>query len=69
MLDDGFTHLLTFDRSITFQQNFITYPVCVVVIIAQSNNYAIIMNVFEEIVAALNKSKKGAASVIHPLKK
>lgn len=69
MLIEGFTHLLTFDRSITFQQNFITYPVCVVVIIVPSNNYAIIMDVFEEVIIALNKSLNGATSVIHPLKK
>jgi predicted nuclease of predicted toxin-antitoxin system len=69
MLDESFTHLLTFDRGISFQQNFLTYPVCVVIIIAPSNNYAIIMDVFDEIVATLNKSQKGAISVLHPLKK
>jgi predicted nuclease of predicted toxin-antitoxin system len=34
MLSEKFTHMLTFDRSISFQQNFIAYPVCVVIIVA-----------------------------------
>lgn len=38
MMDGGFTHLITFDSNISFQQNFLRYPLPVIVIIAPSND-------------------------------
>jgi predicted nuclease of predicted toxin-antitoxin system len=69
MIKEGFSHLVTFDASISFQQNFITYPIPVVIIIAHSNSYNIIMEIFDELLTAISESKVGANTVIHPLKK
>ncbi|HLG40345.1 MAG TPA: DUF5615 family PIN-like protein [Chitinophagaceae bacterium] len=49
LIDEGLTHLITFDSSISFQQNFLRYPVPVVIIIAPSNSYATIMEVFPDL--------------------
>ena len=68
LLDEGFTHLITFDSNISFQQNFLRFPVKVVIIIAPSNDYNTIMEIFE-IVDCINHSIVGANVVIHPKKK
>lgn len=68
MLDEGFTHLLTFDSNISFQQNFLRYPLPVVVIIAPSNDYATIMEIFDLIVSCINTAGIGANLVPHPSK-
>lgn len=65
MLDEGFTHLITFDNNISFQQNFLRYPVPVIVIVAYSNDYATIMEVFDQIILCINKSIVGANVVVH----
>ncbi len=66
MTEEKFTHLLTFDTNLLFQQNFLSYPIPVVVIIASSNTYSVIMEVFEEIISALETTAAGAKMVIHP---
>ena len=66
MIMEGFTHLVTFDSNLSFQQNFLRYPVRVIVVIAPSNNYSTIMEVFEEILNCLSNSVVGPNSVIHP---
>lgn len=66
MLDEGFTHLVTFDSNLSFQQNFVKYPIPVIVIIAYSNNYAVIMDVFDDIIVCINNSVVGPNIVIHP---
>jgi hypothetical protein len=68
-MDEGFTHFVTFDASISFQQNFIKYPVPVIIIVAHSNNYSVIMEIFDEILKAVENSSVGANLVKHPLKK
>ena len=65
MIGNGFTHFLTFDSHIGFQQNLLKYPIPVIAIIAPFNNYAIIMEMFEEIVKTVQASTAGANVVIY----
>jgi hypothetical protein len=69
LIDEGFTHLVTFDSNISFQQNFLKYPVPVIIIIAPSNNYATIMEIFSDLLLCINNSNIGSNVVIHPAKK
>ena len=39
MVEENFDVLITFDKQMRHQQNFDNYPVCVVVLNAQSNSY------------------------------
>ncbi len=55
-IENDFTHLVTLDNNLSFQQNFLTYPIPVIVIIAPANNYSLIMELFELIIATVNKS-------------
>jgi predicted nuclease of predicted toxin-antitoxin system len=69
MLAEEFTHLVTFDSHLSFQQNFIKYPIPVIAIIANSNDYDTIMNLFDELIICINGSAIGPNSVIHPSRK
>ncbi len=69
MLEENFTHLITFDSELSFQQNFTKYPLSVVIIIALSNNYAIIMEIFDQLVKTIHSPAIGSNVVIHPSKK
>ncbi len=68
LINEGFTHLITFDTSLSFQQNFLKHPVSVIVIIAPSNDYTTIMEVFPELLTSINNSIIGPNVVIHPSK-
>jgi hypothetical protein len=50
MIDEGFTHLVTFDNKLPQQQNFNRYPIPVVVIVAPYNTYDMMMKMYDEIV-------------------
>lgn len=65
MIEDGFTHFLTFDSHLSFQQNLVKYPIPVIAIIAPFNNYAIIMELFEEIIMTLQIAVAGANLIIY----
>jgi hypothetical protein len=39
MIENGFNVLITFDKNLQHQQNFITYPITVLVISAHNNTY------------------------------
>jgi hypothetical protein len=66
MIDEGFTHLLTFDSNLSFQQNFLRFRIPVIVIIAPSNDYGTIMEIFEGIIGKLSNAVVGANVVVHP---
>ena len=66
--DEGFTHFLTFDSHLSFQQNLLKYPIPVIAIIAPFNNYAIIMGMFEEIVRVVKTAVAGSNIVIYQKK-
>lgn len=68
LINEGFTHLVTFDSNLSFQQNFLKYPLSVIVIIAPSNDYATIMDIFEELISCISSSIVGPNAVIHPAK-
>ncbi|HEY6506151.1 MAG TPA: DUF5615 family PIN-like protein [Chitinophagaceae bacterium] len=65
-VSEGFTHLITFDSNLSFQQNFLKYPIPVIVIIAPANTYKLIMEIFEEIIGCINNSAIGPNIVTHP---
>jgi len=69
MISENFSHLVTIDSNISFQQNFAKYPVPVIVIIASSNHYSLIMEIFDDIVNTVRVAVAGANLVIHPNKK
>ncbi len=66
MLENNFTTFVTIDNNISFQQNFINYPLQVVVLIATDNTYETIMEFFPDIIIALQKNLTGPGVVIHP---
>lgn len=68
MIKEGFTHLVTFDSNLSFQQNFLKYPVPVIVIIAPSNNYATVIEIFQELLVCISNSMPGPNVVIHSAK-
>lgn len=68
MIDDGFTHLITFDRQLTSQQNFEKYPFPVIIIIAPANTYSILMEMFEEIIITIQKASVGSNLVLYQKK-
>jgi hypothetical protein len=68
MSDEEFTHLLTFDRNLSSQQNFEKYPLPVIIIIAPSNTYCILMEMIDEIVIAIQKAIIGSNIVIYQKK-
>lgn len=69
MLEEGFTHLLTFDSKLSLQQNFQQYPIPVIAIIAPSNSYLILMELFEEIISALQTATIGTNVVLYTPKR
>ncbi len=69
MIENDFTHLVTLDNNLSFQQNFLTYPIPVIVIIAPANNYSLIMELFELIIATVNKSIVGSNIVLYSEKR
>ncbi len=40
MLNEKFDALLTFDKNLQHQQNFTRYPICVFLLVANSNTYS-----------------------------
>ena len=68
MIEDGFTHFLTFDSKLSYQQNFTRYPIPVIAIIAPYNNYKILMEIFEEILLAIRTAVVGSNVVVYQKK-
>ena len=68
MIDEGFTHLLTFDRNLSSQQNFEKYPLPVIIVVAPSNTYNLLMEMIDEIVFAIQKSAVGPNVVLYQKK-
>jgi hypothetical protein len=66
MLLENFTTFITIDNNFSFQQNFINYPLQVVVLIARDNVYETIMEFFPSITAKVKDRFTDAQAVIHP---
>ncbi len=56
MIDENFKVLLTFDKNLQFQQNFLTYPISVLILNAQDNSYLTIKLLVPEIKKVLDKT-------------
>ena len=63
MIDDGFHALLTFDKNLEHQQNFRLYPVSVLVLTAESNQYENLRPLVSQIQKALVDPKIGVTNI------
>lgn len=64
MLAEGFDALFTFDRNLQFQQNFVKYPIAVIVLIAEDNTYLTLKELVPQIREALDSGLAAGATVI-----
>jgi predicted nuclease of predicted toxin-antitoxin system len=61
MIENNFTCFITID-----QNNFIGYPIAVIVLVAHDNTYETIMEFFEKIISSIKVKFIGPKTVIHP---
>ncbi len=66
MLLSAFTTLITIDNNLSFQQNFIKYPINVLVFVSNDNTYETIMEIFTISTEKLKTGFTGVQVVIHP---
>jgi predicted nuclease of predicted toxin-antitoxin system len=66
LIENDFTTFITFDNNLSFQQNFVHYPIQVVVLIAKDNTYETIMEFFSAIIEKIKQPFTGAQAVLHP---
>ena len=66
MIANGFTHFITIDNNLSFQNNFIKYPIDVVILIAQDNTYETIMEFFDKIVNSIKSGFTSPLTIAHP---
>ncbi len=56
MVEESFDVLITFDKQMRYQQNFDNYPICVVVLTAQSNSYRSLKPLIPKLRSVLSQS-------------
>ena len=66
MLANDFTTLLTIDNNLSYQQNFLNYPLQVVIMVAQDNTYETIMSFIQLVKLSIEEDFIGSKAVIHP---
>lgn len=66
MLQNNFTHFITIDNHLSFQNNFIDYPIGVIVLVAYDNSYETIMEFFDKILTCSKTNLTGTQVVLHP---
>ncbi len=66
MIENNFTFFLTIDNNLAYQQNFLTYPLQVVIMIAPDNTYEIIMSFIERVKLKLEENFIGPQTDIAP---
>ena len=66
LLENNFTALITIDNNLSFQNNFINYPILVIVLVAHDNTYETIMEFFELIASRIKEEPAGPVTIIHP---
>ena len=66
MLENDFTSFITIDNNISFQNNFIDYPLSVIVLVAHDNTYETIMEFFDKIIICIKAKFAGPTTVVHP---
>jgi predicted nuclease of predicted toxin-antitoxin system len=60
MTEAGFDVLLTFDKGLSYQQNFVRYPIPVIVIRAHTNTYDAILPLLPAIIDLLESGAMAA---------
>ena len=58
MLTNEFDVLLTFDKNLSYQQNFSKYPITVIVLHAESNTFKALKPLISKVLELLNKPLK-----------
>ena len=66
MIEINFTSFLTTDNNLAYQQNFLNYPLQVVIMIAPDNTYETIMSFIELVKLKLKENFIGPQTVIAP---
>ena len=66
MIENNFTSFLTTDNNLAYQQNFLNYPLQVVIMIAPDNTYETIMSFIELVKLKLKENFIGPQPVIAP---
>ena len=66
MIENNFTSFLTIDNNLAYQQNFLNYPLQVVIMIAPDNTYETIMSFIELVKLKLEENFIGPQTVIAP---
>lgn len=65
MIENGFDALITFDKNLQHQQNFQKYPITVIVLSAESNQYKNLAPLTLQVNECLRNPKTGV-SIISP---
>lgn len=66
MLENDFTAFVTIDNNLSFQNNFIDYPISVIVLVAHDNTYETIMEFFDKIIICTKEKFAGPRTVVQP---
>ena len=66
MVENSFTGFITIDNNLSFQNNFVGYPIAVIVLIAHDNTYKTIMEFFDMIISITIENTTGPRLVKHP---
>lgn len=54
MIDQKFQVLITFDQNIRYQQNLKNYPICILLLKAENNQYLTLKPLVEKILQIIN---------------
>ncbi|MEX0811127.1 MAG: DUF5615 family PIN-like protein [Chitinophagales bacterium] len=64
MIKEGFDVLLTFNKNLQYQQNFIKYPISVILIDASDNTYFTLKAFTPKILNLIKKGLKNGANIV-----
>ncbi len=64
LLDEQFDCLITFDKNLTYQQNFQKYSFPVVVLHAEDNSYAVLQQLVPAIKKTLSEKLRAGANIV-----
>ncbi len=65
MIENNFTGFITIDNNLSFQNNFVDYPIAVIVLVAHDNTYETIMEFFDKITFCIREKFTGPKAVVH----
>jgi len=64
MLSESFLALLTFDKNLQYQQNFLKYPITVIILNAPSNQYRVLKDYMDKVNKLCNEGNLGHGPII-----